>query len=169
MPNYCDNELHFDCSKEDFETLIKPLLSGENCMGELKELTFNTLIPMPDDVFRGPVGPEERAKYGRNNWYDWCCYHWGTKWDASDARLEHECVQFTTAWDQPTPWYEALAKALEPLGIKAHADYYKEGGFPGSLGGYDLEDGACFPTEADPEFAEIYEEMYEDDEEEEEE
>jgi hypothetical protein len=164
MPNYCDNELHFDCSKEDFETLIKPLLSGENCMGELKELTFNTLIPMPDDVFRGPVGPEERAKYGRNNWYDWCCYHWGTKWDASDARVEYECVQFTTAWNSPRPWYEALARELDAHGIKAHADYCAEGGFPGSLGGYDLEDGACFPTEADPEFVEKY--TYDDEEEE---
>jgi len=165
MPNYCENQLHFDCSKEDFEQKIVPLLSGKDHNGEWQEITFNVLIPMPAHIYRGDLGPEERKKYGKNNWFDWCNFNWGTKWDAFDTRVELECVSFTTAWEPPYPWYVALATALEPLGITAHVNYWKEGGWPGSLGGYDLQDGACFPTEADPEFAEIYTEMYDDEEE----
>ena len=164
MPNYSENQLHFDCSEEDFEQKIRPLLRGNDHHGEPQELTFNVLIPMPANIYRGDFGEKERAIYGKNNWYDWSWDHWGTKWDAFDARVEHECVQFTTAWNQPTEWYQALAAALEPLGITAHADYWNEGGFPGSLGGYDLRDGELIPTEADPEFAEIWE--YDEEEEE---
>ena len=156
MPNYCENQLHFDCSKEEFENIIRPMLSGLDQNGEQQALTFNTLVPMPDDIYRGDLGPEERRQYGQRNWFDWCNANWGTKWDAWDARVEWECVAFTTAWDTPWPWYEALAKKLDEHGITAHADYFVEGGFPGSLGGIDLEDGVCYNTEADEEFAEIW-------------
>lgn len=53
-------------------------------------------------------------KYGYDNWYDWCCAKWGTKWDVSDCtvtRVNHGVVRdtiryrFTTAW---TPPIEAL-------------------------------------------------------------
>jgi hypothetical protein len=165
MPNYCENQLHIECNDDQWERIKKHMLSGKDHNGEWQEITFNVLIPMPDNIYRDNVGPEERAKYGKDNWYDWCRERWGTKWDAFDTRVEKECIQFTTAWCPPEPWYRELARRLLPFGVTAHADYYAEGGAPGSLGGYDLKDGELIETEADPEFAEIYEEMYDDEEE----
>lgn len=167
MPNYCENQLHFDCSKEDFEQKIRPLLKGKDSDGKDQDLTFNIVVPMPDHIFRGPVGEKERKLYGADNWYDWRVANWGTKWDAWDSRVDWECIQFTTAWSPPDYWYEALALRLAELGITAHADFYVEGGFPGSLGGYDIKDGKVSRTEADEDFAKIY--AYEEDEDEDEE
>ena len=71
---------------------------------------FNTLIPMPDDIYRGALGFEEREKYGKNNWYDWSCDHWGTKWNAYDCEFHDNVVEFSTAWAAPDPIYCALGK-----------------------------------------------------------
>lgn len=160
MPNYCDNEIRFDCDEKQFDEIIRPLLSGEDCEGELKELTFNSIVPMPDDIYRGPLGEEERRQYGKRNWYDWSYANWGCKWDAMDSGLdrEHRIVRFTTAWCPPMEWYEALAKELDVHGITAHVNFYAEGGFPDSLGGLELEDGEIIDSEADDDFAEGYNE-----------
>ena len=167
MPNWCENQLHFDCSDEEFEEKIRPLLKGRDIYGEERELTFNALVPMPAHIYRGDVGEDVRKTYGKNNWYDWSCEHWGTKWDADQysVRVDPGCVQFSTAWNPPTAWLRVLAEALAPLGIEAHMDYYVEGGFPGSLGAYDLIDGEVLEGDVDEEFAEAY--AYEDEEEEE--
>ncbi len=50
--------------------------------------------------------------YGAPNWYDWCCEHWNTKWNAyecltvdpMDRRLE-----FLTAWSSVPPIVEAIS------------------------------------------------------------
>ena len=41
--------------------------------------------------------------HGYVDWYDWCCEHWGTKWNAH--QYSHECgeVWFETAWSHPYP------------------------------------------------------------------
>ena len=51
--------------------------------------------------------------YGTPNWYDWCCEHWNTKWNAyeclsvdpMDRRLE-----FLTAWSSVPPIVEAISR-----------------------------------------------------------
>ncbi len=156
MANCCENVMNFNCTDEQFEKRVRPLLEGNDHMGQRKPLTFNVLVPMPGSVYRGSVGTEERKIYGKNNWYDWSNEHWGTKWDAYDVRVDPECVSFTTAWAPPKQWYRELARRLQASGITAHADYYVEGGFPGSLGGYDLSGGVLTDTEADEDFIGIY-------------
>ena len=42
MPNWCENQLHFGCSEEEFEEKIMPLLKGRDPNGEERELTFQT-------------------------------------------------------------------------------------------------------------------------------
>ncbi len=40
--------------------------------------------------------------YGVPHWYDWCCDHWGTKWNAYDCTPvtpEERNLIFLTAWD----------------------------------------------------------------------
>lgn len=38
-------------------------------------------------------------KYGCHEWYTWSCEHWGTKWNACDARREGNILIFETPWD----------------------------------------------------------------------
>ena len=45
-------------------------------------------------------------EYGADNWYDFACLHWGTKWNAYEVEViqdeEHVLfVSFLTAWDSP--------------------------------------------------------------------
>lgn len=167
MPNWCDNEVIFDCSEEEFDEIVRPLLAGEDSDGERRELTLNALVTMPDDIFLGNIGEKERELYGENNWYDWRIANWGCKWDAREGHVDCNRATFITPWSPPEGWYRALAYALEPYGITAHVNYYVEGGFPESLGGIDLKDGELIESEADPEFAERYEWDEDEDEEEE--
>lgn len=50
------------------------------------------------------------AEHGTCSWHDWCCAHWGVKWDASitidDQAGEMSCV---TAWDPPVEAFVKLA------------------------------------------------------------
>lgn len=43
-------------------------------------------------------------KYGHTTWYDWCCYKWGTKWNAySNEQEDEDTISFETAWSNPEP------------------------------------------------------------------
>ncbi len=103
---------------------------------EAGEIDFNTIIPMPKEL-KGTVSPttddtrEKRdaskkliEKYGSNNWYDWSCRYWGTKWNGvSDEPYSYVIgsgdtlftygegvIQFRTAWSYPEGFIEALSK-----------------------------------------------------------
>lgn len=44
------------------------------------------------------------VKYGATTWYDWCIYHWGTKWNAYDFESTNpDEIRFSTAWCEPGP------------------------------------------------------------------
>lgn len=62
-------------------------------------------------LFRlGQKSYENLQKYGTMNWYDWCCEHWGTKWNASETSVDWEKreIKFSTAWSEPVPIMSAL-------------------------------------------------------------
>lgn len=62
-------------------------------------------------LFRlGQKSYENLQKYGAMNWYDWCCEHWGTKWNASETSVDWEKreITFSTAWSEPVPIMSAL-------------------------------------------------------------
>lgn len=129
MPNWCENVATFTGPREKLDELVEA--AGNNAL-------LNAIRPMPEDVFRGPVGSEEREKYGDRNWYDWSIAHWGTKWDVSDCSVADDdqsvTFYFQSAWSPPI---EAYAYAEEQgLGVKA---MYCEPGC-NFLGRYD-EDG----------------------------
>ena len=81
------------------------------CDGNGK-FTFEKVLPMPKDIYRGDLGQAEREKYGDKNWYDWSIEHWGTKWDCRDTYINGNRVEFTTAWDFPLGAMKALAKKV---------------------------------------------------------
>ena len=78
---------------------------------------FNGILPKPADA-------------ELNNYRDWAIECWGTKWNAFDLnrRVEEDNVwfQFTTAWDFPTPVFEALAAEFPSLIFEGSA--YEDSG-----------------------------------------
>ena len=105
MPNWVTNKIEFSGAKANVDEVLE-IIKGD---GEV--IDFNKIIPMPEDIFRGPVGRKERELYGENNWYDWSCEHWGTKWNACDTYMETEDIlMFNTAWSVPLPILDKLAE-----------------------------------------------------------
>lgn len=108
MPNYVKNFLKFKkLKKGDCEEILKKFIVNDN-------FDFNTIIPMPDYIYKGDLGREEEKKYGKNNWYDWSLENWGTKWNSCYTRIQKGTtsmvIEFDTAWDTPMPIYEKLAE-----------------------------------------------------------
>jgi hypothetical protein len=89
----------FQCSHEQAEEILNSVKDDDVGIGSID---FNKLIPMPDDVYTGPLGMKEMAQYpGEKNWYDWSVNHWGTKWNAYGSdylpKIDDSLV-FQTAW-----------------------------------------------------------------------
>ena len=151
MPNYCTNYLTIEGNRNTMETIIELVKSEENVFD------FEKIVPMPDYIYRGGVGPEEREIYGENNWYDWSCKNWGTKWNSVDSDFDGEEFYFLTAWSPCEPVIAALAKMFPTMRF-THTFY---------------ETGMCFCGQGvyengelifyyDGEYAENYECEYED-------
>lgn len=138
MPNWCYVTLEANASKEElqkfYDKVIVPTPDSDEGQVLCSSFDFNTIIPMPNNVFRGNLGNAEREQCERDgipNWYDWSCDNWGTKWNAaftevfweSDERL---FINFATAWSYPEhvmttmfsmfPNIEFVAKAEEESG-----------------------------------------------------
>lgn len=125
MPNWSSNIVVIECT-QDTKEKIKSALAGVvkakdlngNEVTEDLAFDFNRLVPMPDKIFRGNLGTEEREKYGTDNWYDWSCENWGTKWNACQVELDESiddelCYRFDTAWDAPRPLVSKLRDMMK--------------------------------------------------------
>lgn len=127
MPNWVKVIVHALNDDVDFKKF-----TNEN-----GDFTFEKIVPMPENIYRGNVGPEERAKYGKDNWYDWSYAHWGTKWDACESNVQDLTVVFETAWSCPTPVLVELGKKVggllvfyadEDIGSNCGAFFVKKNG-----------------------------------------
>lgn len=103
-------------------------------------LDFNQVIPCPQELYETEsMGlPSEhpnraayearcaanKAKYGYETWYEFCCEEWGTKWNACDAAIvDKETTNyvdyvFNTAWAPPTPVIVKMSKDWPSLLFK---------------------------------------------------
>jgi hypothetical protein len=81
---------------------------------------------MPDDIGDRMVVDED----GRTlpEWYLWSNEHWGTKWNARNARHSTKApdttLWFDSAWSAPVPIFGALAKKFPEHEFIIHADEY---------------------------------------------
>lgn len=105
MPNWCYTTLTITGSEEK----IKELSELINSTDEL----CNALIPRPETE--------------QENWYDWNCENWGSKWDVRDLQVEWEeadeiHLSFSTAWSPIVPIFQHLEK----LGFEVNAEYKDE-------------------------------------------
>ena len=67
MPNWTYNNLQFIGKTEESVKQLKDLLKSDE-----SDFDFNNIVPMPQHIFQGNLGQEEREKYGSNNWNKRC-------------------------------------------------------------------------------------------------
>ena len=111
MPNWVTNTVKIVGSEEAIDNL------------EEHKLSFNHFVPRPES--------EEE------NWYEWNCENWGTKWDVDEDevsidRMSEEVINFDflTAWSPPINFLKNLAKLYEKIYIECN--YIEESmGFKG--------------------------------------
>ena len=131
MPNWCYVTLEANASKEELQKFYDKVIvpTPDSDEGQVA-FDFNTIIPMPNNVFRGNLGDAEREQCERDgipNWYDWSCNNWGTKWNAaftsvlweSDERL---FINFGTAWNYPTPVMLKMFEMFPSIEFMAKAE-----------------------------------------------
>lgn len=130
MPNWCYNEATLIAErKSQIDELVTAL---EKIDAQQGDEFFNILRPRPADQ--------------AENWYEWNCENWGTKWDASiqswsrvdDTQLN---LTFETAWSPPTELYNYLFDQ----GWDITAKYHEPG--MGFIGEYDNTIDDCFEYE----------------------
>jgi len=120
MPNWSDNKLFVEGDKKDIKRF------RENNKTSQSELSLNCLIPMPKEIQEttSPCKPNEKLikKYGVDNWYDWACKNWGTKWDAQvwsvKASDESLLYDFRSAWTPPIEWLKTVSKLFPKMLFK---------------------------------------------------
>ena len=102
MPNWCQNEIRVSGSEDKVKEFMNFVKSDE------QNFDFNSIVPMPKNIFKGALGDKEKEKYGSLNWYDWSCDNWGTKWNACNVSVEYNPeygdeveYYFNTAWSPP--------------------------------------------------------------------
>ena len=105
MPNWCSSVWFFTGDKKDIDEI------------EATKLDFDAIMPMPK-ILDGPEEKDSKKKeelkkeHGHDNWYDWCCDKWGTKWPARGLGLKNSpdmlrvgdeklIVSMDTAWSLP--------------------------------------------------------------------
>ena len=109
MPNYCNNCLMIDGNPNTHKEILMLMKS------EYSPFDFEKILPMPDYIYCGNVGAEEREIYGKNNWYDWSIENWGTKWNSLDAEVHSNEIYFQTAWSPCIPVIAALSKKFPTM------------------------------------------------------
>ena len=101
MPNWCWN--HLEVSGDEIqlrEFVEKSTINIE----ENNEFSFEGTLPRGD----------------RKDWYEWSLENWGTKWDACEAHVDHNdidyfAVTFDTAWGPPINWLKNIIKDFPDL------------------------------------------------------
>lgn len=139
MPNWVYNNVSVIGKKKSLEEFRAKHFTSEekdpvDGLQAREEFDFETIIPMPENIFRGSVGEKEREQYGVNNWYDWSIENWGTKWNAGYTEFygKEEIVpwgdeyvlefKFDTAWNLPIPIYKKLAEMYPHLSFRVSFD-----------------------------------------------
>lgn len=111
MPNHVTNIITYEGDRKQIAEMLEAIKKGELGIGTVD---FNKIIPMPDDIYRGDLGPKERELYGDKNWMDWRIGNWGTKWNCygyeeSFDYSQTDSLWFQTAWSAPHPILQKLS------------------------------------------------------------
>lgn len=125
---------------------------GQSCF------SMNRILPCPEELTKvtcpvraenGETEKEFKARtkkhrelYGCDNWYDWNCNNWGTKWDVCEPQRDvHEdwvSYDFQTAWSPICTFLASIGMDYPLLQFELH---YEEPG-NGFQGDYEISEGA---------------------------
>lgn len=149
MPNWVKNHVLImdrqaikDCVKTEHR-------QGNGWEEDVEFFDFNEIIPMPEELkdktrYYPKCDADEKedeelvAKYGVDNWYDWSCKYWGTKWNTSSVReVSPQAVEFDTAWATPEPLIKALSEKYHTTVSVCYADE----DLGNNCGEYEYKDG----------------------------
>jgi len=113
MPNWCSNNLTITGQTDRLKQFLSENITEE---GIETRLNFNFVAPLPEDQ--------------QENWYNWQCHNWGTKWIGDVYFVEHAqgdalTINFSTAWSPPEPWLEKASIKYPDLHF--HLLYQEEG------------------------------------------
>ena len=101
MPNWCSNSVLITGASEEVSRLV------DFVKDEHSTFSLNKMIPRP-------LEEEE-------NWYEWNCKNWGTKWNIAEVSVSEKegevTFDFDSAWSPPIPAVIALAGAFPMLKI----------------------------------------------------
>lgn len=119
MPNHITNLIKLDGDRKQIAKMLETIKNDELGIGTV---SFEKIIPMPEDIYRGNLGKKERELYGDRNWYDWCRANWGTKWDAYGYEggrdySKSNPLEFLTAWSAPHPVIQKLSEMFPEIEI----------------------------------------------------
>lgn len=142
MPNHVKNCITLEGDADRIQQMLAQIQNDEFGLGTI---SFHKIIPMPESVYAGGLGPEEYVLHGQNNWHDWRVANWDTKWDAYgyESGIDYsksEDLTFLTAWSAPHAVIEKLAEmfpdvkfthewADEDIGFNCGRYVYKDGKF----------------------------------------
>lgn len=153
MPNWVTNKVVIIGKTERIKEIVELLKSedGTRC------IDFDKVIPMPEELLNTTSpsresNPELIAKYGYDNWYDWRCQNWGTKWNSGDSpepmlneRGNRVTYFFQTAWSTPAPVIEKLSEKFPDVKIKV---WYADEDYGYNVGKYEFKNGEVTDDES---------------------
>ena len=159
MPNHTINNVDIAVNTgEEKEVLALAELKNKLNISE-NQFDFEGIIPMPKDLHKalevepfteddewehdmGHLVPKDVnirkqwvKKYGFDNWFEWRCKNWDTKWNSYsvevDANFDDELtVQFMTAWSAPLKIFEKIKEYCEEYNLSLHWEVsYEDDGY----------------------------------------
>lgn len=140
MPNWCTNQLTI--SHDDRKMIMRAAQAWE------KNKFLNEFIPVPYELtlvggsriditkitnmehhreMEEAVRALNKKHFGYDDWYNFCCDKWGTKWDigGDPVAITNNSFSacFQSAWAPPITAYETLSE----MGFRIRAYYYEPG------------------------------------------
>ena len=160
MPNWCDNQVTITGPNSVIDKIEKIVNEEKDGDGLL-----NFFHPMPKQL-KDTTSPSSSADKpqpmieGFDNWYDWRCENWSTKWEVNEFygvdrqhlndSLDESTISFgfSSAWSPPIGAYEKFIMNMSEKNLDVSVKaYYYEGGCD-FMGCWDNGDDDCYaPSE----------------------
>ena len=160
MPNWCDNQITITGPNSVIDKIEKIVNEEKDGDGLL-----NFFHPMPKQL-KDTTSPSSSADKpqpmieGFDNWYDWRCENWSTKWEVNEFygvdrqhlndSLDESTISFgfSSAWSPPINAYQTFIMNMSEKNLDVSVKaYYYEGGCD-FMGCWDNGDDDCYaPSE----------------------
>jgi len=156
MPNWCDNQITITGPNsviDKIEKIVKEEKDGDGLL--------NFMSPMPKELdgTKAPSSASDKPQpmiEGFDNWYDWRCENWSTKWEVNEFygvdrqhlndSLDESTISFgfSSAWSPPITAYQTFLMNMSEKNLDVSVKaYYYEGGCD-FMGCWDNGDDDCY-------------------------